>query len=267
MKTIQIISVDLINYDTFEPLDGAVSFEANFKDFQGESRSHFEFRDQGELDNAINELTASKLEYNLYYRVELESDEELKSYPAVHIAFNFPKHPVIQRRNDLLIVNSKISKKNFHRQFYPHLGIDHLLFSRKGMEFFKESIPNISFREINDSNRKTDYYLLDNIRTLQSPRIYPESCQAELSPLNNQTYNVKNSDGRITFSDDSLEEVKNAIFVKERSFSLNGEEYLSPSTWYLCTGEFAFGFSQYFNLQKEMCSLSIPTLNSNLSLS
>ncbi|MGH1335338.1 MAG: hypothetical protein ACRBFS_04355 [Aureispira sp.] len=114
MKRIQTLSVDLINYDTFE----AQAFEATFKAFQGSSRSHFEFLETNELEKAIKELVASKLDYKLYHKIALESEEELKNYPAVYISFNSPKYPVIDCKNSLWSVNLTTERCSF---FIPTL--------------------------------------------------------------------------------------------------------------------------------------------------
>lgn len=260
MRIIKSLSVDLIDYDTFEPLPGAEKFEENFKSFKGKLRSGFEFVNYKEFNTAINELQSSKLNFDLYYRIELENDEELKNYPAVYIVFNSPKNPILDISGDSILVNSKISKKNFHSHFYPWKNEEFLVFSKKGMEFFKENIPEITFVEIKDKKGTTEYFLLDKIKTLDSPRLYPESCSIEPSPTIEGTYVIKKSDGRFNLKEDSLQEINKAVFMQEKSFSLDGRIYESGIPSYVCTGEFAYKFSQHFNLDKDMCSLFIPTL-------
>lgn len=260
MKIIRSISVDLINYDTFEPLTGAVEFEEIFKPFQGQTRSQFDFFKEEDLAQAIKQLTTYNLDYKSYYRIELDSNDELKNYPAVYIAFNAPKNPVLDVSENSISVNSKISKKNFHSHVYPWKNEEFIVLSKKGMEFFKKHIPEITFVEIKDNKGEMDYYLFDKIKTLNSPRLYPEFCNVEPSPTIDGTYIIKNHDGRFNLTEDSLKEINNAVFMREKSFSLNGKKYACGIPSYACTGEFAYKFSQHFNLDKDMCSLFIPTL-------
>ena len=97
MKIISSLSVESIDYDSFETLAGFDEFEEKYKSNQRQYRTYFYF-DSTETER-IEEvklfLDDFKLVYKQYFSVELETDEELKNYPIVGIAFNTTKFPVL----------------------------------------------------------------------------------------------------------------------------------------------------------------------------
>ena len=97
MKIISSLSVESIDYDSFETLAGFDEFEEKYKSHQRQYRTYFYFdtSEKGKIEEAKLFLDDFKLVYKQYFSIELETDEELKNYPIVGIAFNTTKFPVL----------------------------------------------------------------------------------------------------------------------------------------------------------------------------
>lgn len=256
MKTISTLSVESFDYDTFEQLPGYDKFEEKYKLYEREYRTIFYFDcvKKETIDEAKNLLEDLKLAYKQYFSVELETDDELKNYPIVAIVFNTTKFPIVLETKGKLTIGSKVSKRNFHNC----IGTRKQVFSEKAKVFFEKNIEHIHFTTVFNEKGTQKYYIIENLKQLQNPRIYPEYTSVEA--YKDDMFHIENTDGRFDYSEDALQEIEQHTFLMENAFIHQGKHYKSPYESYVCSGEFAYELKKHFNLKEDVTTFYIPTL-------
>lgn len=245
MKTFKLLSVKLINLETFKNFDGTEQFEAEFSEY-AESGSLYKFFNASDMERAENLLNVLNLKYDKYYGSEVESDEDMMAHPIFYIIFS-ANHKTVVKEGETFFVNSKkMGKKNFQKDMDEDL----LILTKKGMEFFKAEIPEIEFEKILDITKKTEYYKVVNFFESAFPIIYKKEFYLEESQVFKGTYSIT-PDGRANLDDRAINEIRNNKLVTFKTFEIGDQVYPSTFALTLISGEFALKIKQNFNLEKE----------------
>ena len=245
MRKFQLLDIKLIDLDTFKYFNGAEEFENEFKHY-AESKFEYKFYNYSEAEEAEKLLLKLNLHYNKFYGTEVESDEDIITHPAFYIIFSANYKTAVKEENTFFINSKKMGKKNFQTD----MDEDFLIMTKKGMEFFKNEIPEVKFEKILDTTKKTEYYKVIYLPELDFPIIYKKALELKEFRNFKNEYSIK-SDGRTDLEDDAIKEIKKNKLLKCKTFKLGEKIYPNVFSLTLISGELAFKIKQNFNLKEE----------------
>ena len=243
MRHYKVLDVKTVDFTTFENFPGGAEFESEFRPFAKEdSRFTYKFYNDADLALAEKSLVESNLEYSLFYGSEVESDDDIKGHPAFFISFRSDYNTGVKKGNDFFIDSKKMGKRNFQKD----LTEDVWIFTKKGMAFFQEEIPGITFEKISDLAKKTDYYKV-NFPELGFPITYTNGELKEAHHVKGK-YSVW-SDGRTALDDEAKQQLKINKLSLSKTFRLAENIYPDVLSIIIISGDFAFKLKQTFNFK------------------
>ena len=237
--------VDDINFKTFEPIANAEVFRAKFDEYST-SPIMYKFYKKEIWEEAEALLIELNLNYSGGYGIELETEEEVKSYPA----FVFAPHSdynLVKKNGNIWNVASKI--KSY--LIFQDISTDEIYISKKILNFFKEHAPSIKAELIETKSKGIgEFYRLSNFVIMRNPIICGNINSTIYELTVKDLFDLHNHNGLQTFSDEGKREIiLNKISMSD-SLLFESEIYKTPSKL-IVSGEFVYLFLKEFGNKED----------------
>lgn len=248
-----ILTVELVDLESFELYPGANQFSSEFSEYSI-NRSSFSFSNDSELNRAVERLNELNLSFQQFFKRTLDSDSELQDYPAVFLV------PV----SDILIKSSKKEgidieeKKLKAKLLLADLKTDDLFFVEEIKNLIESLTASTSFEPLSS---KEKYFRLASIHDLSSPQIILSG--SGVSPSHNsefEGYHVENSDDKILLDQPAIAEIKHFGIVRSKNFIFQDKPYPLNSATYILTGEIGIKLKHLFSKRKTNLNFIIPVV-------
>jgi hypothetical protein len=256
MKNQTIISVKTTNYETFEKYPNADFFREEFLHFALNNRE-FAFENDEDFEQAKTRLNDLNLDFQVFYKIILESDDELSCYGAVYVIFSSEPDLLKNDGNNRFVLNrKKIKGFDIRKDFKT----DILVISNE-MKTFLETI-GINFNYIQiDSVGSNNYYLIKDIPELKNSPIPEADGVQESANKEFPGYYCTGTNGIVRLPIDAVEEIKEIKMIMSNHFYFKDIRYKESSSSFLCTGEIAYHLKQFLRAKPEQLEIFVPFLD------
>lgn len=243
MKTYWVLDIKLVDFNTFQPYEGAEAFESEFNLF-AESRFNYKFYKIEDLDAAEKRLTGLNLAFKRFYVVEIESDAEIKNHPAFYVIFSSQDEMVALNDGKPELNPRKMKSRNFQQD----TGNDIFVVTEKAKVFLEAETSGLAFDFL--ANLPKPFYQLTTIPELHFPLVYADSTTVKQSLSQKGKYSA-DGDGRNTLEPAALLEIAAHGLTISRSFKVGDIIYPHVYTIFIASGAFVVALKGQFNLTKE----------------
>ncbi len=250
----KIIQPELMDYDTYEPLNGATEFESSFADNKKQYSSFCFYEGDTRFGEAVKMLDDFKLPYSIFYKVTLETEEEFLSYPI--FALNFGSEPglIYETKKNKVINKKKIKKQRIGKCY--NTGI--VVMDEKMKKLFEQYCKETEFYPIFTDDHSREYYAIGKAKELTTAPIHRGTKGVEEVPHIQGMYRDIGYVTHIDFHEEAFHEIKEYNFAFSRHFEYNGTKYPMATDGFWASGEFAIALQK---TDPKNIQIYIPTLN------